>query len=641
MIFTVLFLLGMGIYRQSVYCVPLPEGKICYSAIACNTPLRHRNSFSVDCLITGYECSNKAFSVREKVRIFFTASADSVSPEIGDSLSFRASLSKVRNRGNPEEFDYAGYLQNQGIYYTGYVREDDLHVGNGSGKYILRSMASRIRLSISRRFEAYGISGDKHAVLAALVTGNRQFIDRELKDQYASAGVMHILAVSGLHVGILYLFLSMILFRNRNQRFFRIVRLIIIMSFIWGYAFITGMSASVMRASFMFSLFLAGKNFNRPADSYNILAASVFLLLLIDPAQLFHVGFQFSHLAVLGIVFFQPRIENLLLLKNGIADRIWQLVTVSIAAQITTFPLTLFYFHQFPLYFWLSNILVIPAVWLIMVCALLFLVFSFFTPLAMGLSACLKGLLFLLNQSIAWISRLPLAVIENIRFQEVHVLVFMLMVFLLIVITKEYRVKRYLFILISAIAFLLLADLITFRVHENRKEFIVYSLGDNLAISIIQGHKHLLLVDTQDPSWEESRKYLRPYWISREIDRDMTELCLDDTISGKWRFPDTDISLEVCREGYGIKLGDQEMFILSDRTDGPSTGNSPSGEAATWVVFDRSGFPGKYNPGIHPEKMIVTGAMGRRKKQAWKEFAGSLGIRYYDVEESGALHDFF
>ncbi len=635
-------LMGMSIYILSIPSTFLPNCDMNYSGIVYSSPNRNKNSVSVDCMITGFEHRGMSYRAGEKVRLYMAAENDMNLLHIGDSIHFHGKLQAIRNQGNPGEFDFANYMRNQGIVYSGFVREEDLKMGNQSGRYFILELAAGIQQSIISKIEKYKITGDESAVLTALVAGDRQFIGGELKESYAAAGVMHILAVSGLHVGILYLFLSILLFRNNKQLFFRLLRLTIILSGIWGYAFITGLSSSVLRASVMFSLFLIGKSFNRPVNSYNILAASAMLILVFNPMQLFRVGFQFSYLAVFGIIFFQPRLETLLLIRNPVIDRIWQLVTVSVAAQITTFPLSLYYFHQFPLYFWLSNIVVIPAVWLVMIIALLFFMFSAVNPIASFLAICLKGLLFVLNQTVGLISFLPYAVIENIRFRQLHLIGFMLIVLAIILIVSFYKIKRNIYFIISALTLVLFINVVDFRSKESSRELILYNLRNNSAISMIDGHEHVLLVESCDTGWVENRRYLKNYWLNREVYTNRHELCLSQFPTENMLVNHKGILMERRAEGIYIDLHDLSMLLLTKQAQNNSKETTEAFKVDMLLVTAYSGYPRVYHQQfIDPGKLVIMGGMNRGMQSAWKEFAHGRDIEIYSTNDSGALHIIF
>lgn len=225
---------------------------------------------------------------------------------------------------------------------------------------------------------------------------------------------MHILAVSGLHVGIIFIILSKLLFFLERHKYGKILQSALIILILIFYAMLTGLSNSVIRATIMFIFICFGRMFTRQVNIYNTLSASAFIMLLYNPYSIMDVGFQLSYLAVISIVFFQPKIYSLLNLRYKFPDYIWQLVSVAIAAQIATFPLTIHYFNQFPVYFILSNILIIPFVSIIIYGALILFCFSFSTNISYIIAKGLQLITLVLNKNVEFIKDLPLSKIDSL-----------------------------------------------------------------------------------------------------------------------------------------------------------------------------------------------------------------------------------
>jgi competence protein ComEC len=259
-------------------------------------------------------------------------------------------------------------------------------------------------LDIFRRF---GIAGDEFAVLAALTVGYTDALQPDLRASYSATGAMHILSVSGLHVGIVYVVIAFLLgFLDKSVRK-KILKAVLIVSFLWIYAFITGLSPSVVRSTLMFTFVAVGAALERKTHIYNTVFMSAFFMLLVNPDFLFDVGFQLSYAAVLSIVFFQRPFSNLLPVNNKLLRWLRDLLTVSVAAQLGTMPFTLYYFHQFPNYFLLTNLVAIPLSTIVIYLAMLLLLVSFVPYLSVGVAFLLKGSLWLLNYLIVWIENLP------------------------------------------------------------------------------------------------------------------------------------------------------------------------------------------------------------------------------------------
>jgi len=266
----------------------------------------------------------------------------------GDILVIPNRFSMIRKYGNPFEFDYRRYMNVNGVYGETYLSHGQWYLTGKSKNTNLLVYAGRLREYLLKALERNGVSGKEFAVAAALILGYRSELDRETRDTFASTGAMHILAVSGLHAGILYILLHWMLGQLFRIRRDSPVRAVIIISTIWFYALLTGLSPSVTRSATMFSFVAVAGTLRRQTSIFNTLASSAFVHLFFNPWSLFMVGFQLSYIAVAGIVYFQPVISSLLKFRNNLLRKIWTLSTVSVSAQLLVFPLGIYYFNQFP-----------------------------------------------------------------------------------------------------------------------------------------------------------------------------------------------------------------------------------------------------------------------------------------------------
>ncbi len=232
---------------------------------------------------------------------------------------------------------------------------------------------------------------------------------------------MHILAVSGMHVGIIYILLNTILIFSKNK-YGKVIKVIIIVISLWLYAFITGLTPSVCRAALMFSFIAIGSIYSKQNNTYNSIFSSAFILLIINPFNFFSIGFQLSYVAVLGIVALQPIIYKSIYVKNYILDKTWSLFSVTLAAQIATTPLTLYYFHNFSTYFWLSNLIIVPMIPIITYLAILILIVPFLPIIQEYTSKLLIICIDIMNFVVAKIEVLPMYLITNIYINKIHIL---------------------------------------------------------------------------------------------------------------------------------------------------------------------------------------------------------------------------
>jgi competence protein ComEC len=630
-----------GIFACSQFTVPgqLTEELAEYGGIVSQPLIPKEKTLQVDCRLYFKNKRTYARVSKEQVRLYLAPDSTIRIPEIGDTIKFLAQFTPIRNAGNPKEFEYAKYLSNDRIYYSAYIKTGNYVTGNFSGKYWLKRIADRVQKLLTRRLVEYGFKGDELAVLSALTTGNRDLLTDDVVNNYAITGALHVLSVSGLHVGILYMLLGF-LFGNRNNfLYFRIIRLIVIFVLIWFYAFITGLSSPVLRSSLMFSLFLIGKSFNRNANNYNILAASAFLLLCLNPLELFKVGFQFSYLAVFGILFFQPKIEILFLFKNGILDRVWQLIAVSLAAQLATLPVSLYYFHQFPTYFLLTNLIVIPVTWLIMMLSVLFYVSLPLNFLAIAVAFILNLLLKILNYAIVIISHWPASTISNIRFGTMHLVGWSLII-LLITVYLFYR-RKLLILYLSGILMMIMmiVDLINYHKYSGIREIVVYNLRDVTAISLIDGHQHIFLTSgLNKDEWQNEIKFIKPFWISRQIIRGILWYPLEEVNNIK-SISDDNYLLKCNDYGSLITFNDCQILYLNPKMNVEKGKNKFQTDSLDLIIINKeSGYPRNvYKNFMLPDKKVIIQNLTFRQKQMWMKYIIDNKSELHDTKEQGAF----
>jgi len=386
----------------------------------------------------------------------------------------------------------------------------------------------------------------------------------------------------------------------------------------------------------MFSFFIIGKNLERQSDSYTILASSALIILTINPLILFHVGFQFSYLAVLGIIYFQPKLSGLIQSDNKAVRYVWDLFTVSFAAQLTTFPLGLYYFHQFPVYFWLTNLIVIPVVSLIMGGAVIFAVFLLFPGILTYISIPLNLLLKFLNFLIASVSELPFANIPDIRFTGFHlVLTSFLILFLMIFIAdKKYR-RIPAVILICSIVFILQDIFFTVR-RQDEKEIIIYSSGkEKMFLSLIDGKRHLLLTKGCDTLERDiDVKFLKPFWIAEKIEHGMQWIALEKEFPG-YQYQSENLKLLIVPGGFLINFSGFGMTLLPD--DQTLTIQSHLVSRDNVFIIDKnSGYPDD-NLSFQGGLLILDCSLSEYRKTIWKKYATEHQLAIFDLKLQGAF----
>ncbi len=432
---------------------------------------------------------------RGKVILYLSKEGFAEPFQYGDVLLVNGMPDTLDAPGNPGEFDYKAFLAAKNIFHQHFVRAGEAAKIGYAPPNRFVALAFKGREWADNTLKKFVHGAHEQAIASALVLGVTDGLDNELTSAYGATGTMHILAVSGLHVSILYLILLWLfkpLNRFRGGRWLVAVAALVLL---WLYAFVTGLSPSVLRAVTMFSFLALGRPAARSTNVYNTLAVSAFCLLLYDPFLIRSVGFQLSYLAVLGIVYLYPRIIVLWEPQHSFMAKIWKLSVVSIAAQIATFPLGILYFHQFPNYFLLSNLLVVPVSSLILIGGLGVLVVSFMTPIAVLLGYALEWVIRFLNGAVFVMEDLPLALTENIFItpgQCVLLIAFLMVLFALI----EYR-KFAMFLLASAIV-ALYAGLQWWHFARNVdvQRMVIYRIPGHSAMDLIDRGKSFFLTDS-------------------------------------------------------------------------------------------------------------------------------------------------
>jgi len=342
-------------------------------------------------------------------------------PNYGDKLLVKGKLNKLVPPSNPGQFDYSAYQANENVYYSSFIKPGQWTIleKNESTSFwtVLYKTRQHLLSIVDQRVQAE----NEKAVASALLLGYRELLPKEIKDVYAHTGSMHVLAVSGLHVGIVVMLLNYLLSFLKRRNGGKAIHFVLIVSFVWLFAFLTGFKPSVARAAVMFTFLQVGLSQKKSMDIVHITIISAVTLLLINPNNLFRAGFQLSYGALLGILFFQQRIYDLFFVYNRWLSKAWKLTSVGIAAQIGTLPLSLYYFGFFPLVFFLSNLLIILGATAVLGIGLTLFVVSPFEKLAALVGQFLEWAVWLINRYLQVLGNIPNMVIEDIHINGLQV----------------------------------------------------------------------------------------------------------------------------------------------------------------------------------------------------------------------------
>lgn len=532
----------------------------------------------------------------------------------GDRLMLRAPLSLVQPAGNPNEFNYARFLRFHHIHHQAYVPHGEwmfLKKGDWSPRRFFIEVRQQM-LDVLRRA---GLSGENFAVAAALVLGYKADLEQTLVQAYAGAGATHVLAVSGLHVGIIYLIINSLLSFLSKLKHGDRIRAGMTVGILVGYAFLTGLSPSVTRAVTMFSFVAVAKSLNRRGSIYNTLACSAIGLIMFDPLIVMQVGFQLSYAAVLGIVIFQPWLAKQATFENKWADKVWEITCVSVAAQISTFPLGLLYFHQFPNLFFVSNLFVIPAATFVLQLGLVAMVAQVWNPLLAFVGLPLRWTIEGMNWLVGLFNAMPYAVTNGIDISIAETL----LIYAFIGTTGWMLIGRQVRMLFpSLVAVVLLAITQTWeRVeHDTQQELTVYNIRKETAIALMDGTRLNFLASDELAANEQSLLFhVRHHWWAMGMAKETHIPLNDSTLNRSFRWGGLDMAvIAVPPVGQRVEL--------SDRLD----------------IAIIHGIRWKDIPDLAarmPGTVVLSAAMGERTRQRIREFVPP-SCRVWDVANDGA-----
>ena len=428
---------------------------------------------------------------------------------------------------NPHQFDYKSYLSKKYIFNQIFTEKSKL-LSLDKTKHTLFGYAALLREEINDKLNQFDLKEGELAIINALLLGQRQDISKEIYNSYTQAGAIHILAVSGLHVGIILLLLNFVFkpldyFKNGNY-----LKLIIIVTLLWSYAVIAGLSASVVRAVTMFTAVAIGMHLKRQTNVFNTLAISIFFLLLIKPMFLFDVGFQLSYLAVFAIVIIQPMIETIWSPKLKIVNFFWKIFTVTLAAQVGIIPISLYYFHQFPGLFFVSNLIIIPCLGVILGFGILVIILALINILPEFLATSYGWIISLMNAFVSWVSNQEAFLIKNISFSLGQVLISYLIITTLVLWVKNKTYKNLTFVLIGILVSQ--SYFIYEKYNTSRNEFIVFHKSRHSIIGIKNNNELKLYHNLPEI---ENEKLITNYKVGEQIKKTRIDSIQDFYIINK------------------------------------------------------------------------------------------------------------
>ncbi len=431
-------------------------------------------------------------------KLLLYISKDSVASSItyGSKIIIKKKLQEIKNSGNPAAFDFKGYCARQQIFYQCYLQSKDWILLKERENNFYDKIIFTTRAYIIHVIDTYITGNDESSVAKALIVGDRVDLDKDLVQAYSNAGVIHIIVIAGLHLGLIYALLFWITGKISFIKKSTALRFAIILICIWFFTLLTGAASPVLRAAVMFSFIAISKILNRKTSVYNSLAVSAFVLLCINPYSLWDAGFQLSYLAVTSIAICYKHIYYWMNVKPWVLRKVWEIIALSLSVQVLTLPAILYYFHQMPLLFIISNIIAVPLAIFALYGCLFLIIVSFIKGIAVFVGKVLTVTIYTLNHSVLFINDIPFSVWNgfSLSVAQTFLLYVIFIVFLYWLLKKNLLALR--LGVVCTLVFALIMALNKWSFCQQKK-MIVYNVYSHKAISFINGNSCHIVGDSE------------------------------------------------------------------------------------------------------------------------------------------------
>ena len=577
------------------------------------------HSFKAIVFVKAIVNDKKIIPAKGKLLVFFKKNKSQPNLHYGDLILINKIPEAIKNSGNPGAFDNKRYQHFQQIYDQVFLTDSEYvslnqHSFNHLNKFIYSLQAFTIqglRKYIKNDDETLGIA-------EALLIGYKNDLDKDLVQAYSNTGVVHIIAISGLHLGLIYMVLLWLFDRIPFIKRFKIFKSISIISCLWIFSLLTGASASVLRSAVMFTCIIIGKTIKRQSSIYNSLATSAFILLCYNPYFLWDVGFQLSYLAIIGIISLQKPIHQLLYFETYLLKKIWEMSSITIAAQIITFPICLYYFHQFPNVFLISNLIAVPLSTVILFSEIILICFSWIPFLGIYLGKFIEVSIWLMNYLIICFNKIPFAICKNIyaNLFSTYVLYALVICILCWLILENKKFIKYAFVF--SILFTSIHAIASIHLTQQKK-IIVYNAPRKQAIDLAYKNEYYFCGDsdlnnpisTKNILLQPSRSYFQ---LSKPVN-DLPALTQNQYL---WQF-------------YG-----KRFFILDTNLVFPSLTTKLQvdflivSKNPKMKIIDAAQF-------MDTKLVIFEASNSLWKIEKWKKECDALNLPYYSIPEKGAF----
>lgn len=579
-------------------------------------PVEKTKSIKANATVNYLLHQSEAEPVSGKIIIYFQK--DTTLPiDYGTQIIIKKKLQEIKNAGNPGGFDYKRYSLFQGITHQVFLKQEDIEILNTKKTGQFRTFLFACRQWVLNSLRS-SIHGEKELGLAeALLIGYKDDLEQSLVQSYTNTGVVHIIAISGLHLGLIYWLLALLLQPLKKRKHISWLRPVLIITGLWLFSLLAGAQPSILRSAIMFTCIVLGESLSRKTSIYNTMAVSAFVLLCINPFWIWDVGFQLSYAAVLSIIIFMKPVYNWFYIKNKLLDAIWKLNAVTIAAQILTVPISIYHFHQFPNLFLLTNFLAVPLSSAILLGEILLCVLSFLPAITLLLGKIISWFIWLMNTYIERIESLTFSLWDGLQISIVQALLLLLFAIGTSIWLLEKLKPAIQFAFLSLVIFLGLRSY-SFIQCQQQQKIIVYNVPQKRAIDFLNGRQYHFVGDSSLLTNDFARNFhLKPSRILHRVSEENEP---------HWLFMHENY---LSFKGKYILLLDQPVSFAS----------VPTRPVVDLLILSKNPrlYLNKLVTGLDIKQIVIDGSVPAWKANYWKKDCDSLKIPCHDVSVKGAF----
>jgi competence protein ComEC len=579
--------------------------------------IQKTNSYKALADVSAVFQDKKPVKTQGRILLYFRKDSTLSRLKYGKPIFFTKPIQPIQSNGNPAALDYNRYCLFQNITGQVFLSTGDFKISHDDHVNKVQQLLFEIRDWALHVMQKNIHTSKELGIAEALLLGYRNDLDKDLVQAYSNTGVVHIIAISGLHIGVIYGALVTFFSWFKSGKIKRWIEPVVILMVIWMFTLIAGAAPSVLRASVMFTFLIAGSIINKRGNMYNTLAASAFVLLLFNPFYLWDVGFQLSYSAVFSIVLCYKNISGLLFFNNKFLRKIWQLCAISLSAQVFTLPIVIYHFHQLPVLFLFSNLIAVPLSGLVLMEELLLFCFSWWPPLASFIGTVTEISIRLMNDFIEHIDKLPFSVWDGLHISLMQLIMLTIVIgFICAWIFTKHK-KYFLASLVCLCLCLVSRDMVSIQQRQQQK-LVIYHVPKFSAMDFITGNTAEFAGDTT----VIGNAFLRNFNIK--------------PARVKYRVYDHSNILLPCIENRVITVHSKKILML---------GNCripfyPAKKISLQVLIltkNTSLAPAEISKIFNCDYIVADGSVPEWKSRQWKKQFEQLHLRFFSTAQNGAF----